>query len=198
MDPIRDGNLAPMQNSSVVSLLRERAGLQPDDLAFRYTDYEQDWAGVTETLSWATATGTSRRKLSAPSAQYWPTPRRAHPRDHGCEPGTSDSSPEGEIFIVGRMKDLLIVHGRNHYPEDIESTVQEITGGRVAAISVPVDQSEKLVTIIEVKKRADTDEEAREKLLVPPGSIPTTTSGKIRRSACVEQYRQRQFTRLDA
>src|SRR6202000_700472 len=42
-----------MQSSSVVSLLRERAGLQPDDLAFRYTDYDQDWAGITETLTWA-------------------------------------------------------------------------------------------------------------------------------------------------
>jgi fatty acid CoA ligase FadD21 len=127
----------------------------------------------------------------------------------------------GEIFIVGRMKDLLIVYGRNHYAEDIESTVQEITGGRVAAISVPVDQTEKLVTIIELKKRGDSDEEATHKLsvvknhvtaaiskshglnvadlvLVPPGSIPTTTSGKIRRAACVEHYRQRQFTRLDA
>jgi acyl-CoA synthetase (AMP-forming)/AMP-acid ligase II len=48
-----------MQNSSVVSLLRERAGLQPDDLAFRYTDYEQDGAGATETLSWAQPTTTS-------------------------------------------------------------------------------------------------------------------------------------------
>jgi fatty acid CoA ligase FadD21 len=38
-----------MQNSSVISRLRERGGLQPDDLAFRYTDYEQDWTGVTET-----------------------------------------------------------------------------------------------------------------------------------------------------
>jgi fatty acid CoA ligase FadD21 len=35
-------------------------------------------------------------------------------------------------------------------------------------------------------------------VLVPPGSIPTTTSGKIRRAACVEQYRQDEFTRLDA
>jgi len=128
---------------------------------------------------------------------------------------------EGEIFIVGRMKDLLIVYGRNHYPEDIESTVQEITGGRVAAISVPVHETEKLVTIIEMKKRGDSDEEVREKLgvvkndvtsavskvhglnvadlvLVAPGSIPTTTSGKIRRAACVEQYRRQQFARLDA
>jgi fatty acid CoA ligase FadD21 len=127
---------------------------------------------------------------------------------------------DGEMFIVGRMKDLLIVYGRNHYPEDIESTVQEITGGRVAAISVPVDQTEKLVTIIEVKKRGDSEEEAMQKLsvvkndvtaaisnshglnvadlvLVSPGSIPTTTSGKVRRAACVEQYRRQQFTRLD-
>jgi fatty acid CoA ligase FadD21 len=42
-----------MQNSFVVDLLRERAGLRPDDLAFRYTHYELDWAGVSETLSWA-------------------------------------------------------------------------------------------------------------------------------------------------
>src|SRR6185312_11272646 len=56
---------------------------------------------------------------------------------------------EDELFIVGRIKDVLIVYGQNHYPEDIEATVQEISGGRVAAISVPVDQTEKLVVIIE-------------------------------------------------
>lgn len=128
---------------------------------------------------------------------------------------------DGDMFIVGRTKDLLIVYGRNHYPEDIESTVQEITGGRVAAISVPVDETEKLVTIIELKKRGGSGEEVLHRLdvikndvtaaisnshglnvadlvLVPPGSIPTTTSGKIRRAACVEQYRRQQFTRLDA
>lgn len=128
---------------------------------------------------------------------------------------------EGELFIVGRIKDLLIVYGRNHYPEDIEATVQEITGGRVAAISVPVDHVEKLVTIIELKKRGDSEDEAMQKLgivksdvtgaisaahglnvadlvLVAPGSIPTTTSGKIRRAVCVEQYRSGHFTRLDA
>jgi fatty acid CoA ligase FadD21 len=102
------------------------------------------------------------------------------------------------------------------YPEDIKSTVQEITGGQVAAISVPVNQTEKLVTIIELKKRDDSGEEAMRKLmairndvtaaisrshglniadfvLVPPGSIPITTSGKIRRASCAEQW----FTRLD-
>lgn len=132
---------------------------------------------------------------------------------------------DGELFIVGRIKDLLIIRGRNHSPEDIEATVQEITRGRVAAISVPVNSTENLVTVIELKKRADlradSDGDAvrwlteiksdvtsaisnahgvnvGDLVLVPPGSIPTTTSGKIRRAACVEQYRQDQFTRLDA
>lgn len=128
---------------------------------------------------------------------------------------------DGELFIVGRMKDLLIVYGRNHYPEDIESTVQAITGGRVAAIAVPVDETEKLVTIIELKNRGESGEHGQHGLdalkndvtaaisdshglnvadlvLVAPGSIPTTTSGKIRRAACVERYRRQQFTRLDA
>ena len=128
---------------------------------------------------------------------------------------------EGELFIVGRIKDLLIIRGRNHYPEDIEATIQQITGGRVAAISVPVNSTEELVTVVELKKRGDSTEEAMHWLtcvksdvtsaitnahglnvgdlvLVSPGSIPTTTSGKIRRAACVEQYRRDQFTRLDA
>jgi fatty acid CoA ligase FadD21 len=128
---------------------------------------------------------------------------------------------EGDLFIVGRIKDLLIIRGRNHCPEDIEATVQEITGGRVAAISVRMDSTEKLVTVIELKNRGDSSEAAMHWLtriksdvtagisnahglnvgdlvLVSPGSIPTTTSGKIRRAACVEQYRRDQFIRLDA
>src|SRR6185312_3512607 len=63
---------------------------------------------------------------------------------------------DGELFIIGRIKDLLIVDGRNHYPDDIEATIQEITGGRVAAISIPDDRTERLVAIIELKKRGNT------------------------------------------
>jgi fatty acid CoA ligase FadD28 len=113
------------------------------------------------------------------------------------------------------------VYGRNHSPDDIEATIQEITRGRAAAIAVPDDRTEKLVAIIELKNRGGSPEEAMQKLglvkaevtsaisnshglsvadlvLVPPGSIPITTSGKIRRAACVEQYRHGQFSRLDA
>jgi long chain fatty acid CoA FadD26 len=127
----------------------------------------------------------------------------------------------GELFIVGRIKDLLIVDGRNHYPDDIEATIQEITGGRAAAISVPDEPTEQLVAIAELKKRGNSDAEALARLdtikrqvtfaisrshgvrlsdlvLVPPGSIPITTSGKIRRSACAERYQQDEFARLDS
>jgi long chain fatty acid CoA FadD26 len=128
---------------------------------------------------------------------------------------------DGELFIIGRIKDLLIVYGRNHSPDDIEATIQEVTRGRCAAIAVTNEDTEKLVVIIELKKRGDSHEDVMAKLdtvkrevtsalsdshglsvadlvLVAPGSIPITTSGKIRRAACVEQYRQDQFARLDA
>jgi len=123
---------------------------------------------------------------------------------------------EGELFIVGRIKDMLIVRGRNHYSEDIEATVQRITRGRVAAIAVSDEQTEKLVTIIEFQTGDEGEEfsvvksdviaaisrahglQVADIVLVEPGSIPTTTSGKVRRSACMERHRQGQFVRLDA
>ena len=127
---------------------------------------------------------------------------------------------EDELFIIGRMKDLLIVRGRNHYPDDIEATVQARSGGRVAAISVPDAETEKLVVVIEFKRGDAPDEEFQERLrilksevtaaisrvhelavgdlvIVPPGSIPLTTSGKIRRSGCVEKYARDEFVRCD-
>jgi long chain fatty acid CoA FadD26 len=127
---------------------------------------------------------------------------------------------EGDLFIVGRIKDLLVVNGRNHYPDDIESTIQEITKGRVAAVSVPSEDTEQLVTIVEVKPPRPNGVEPSEVLgeikrqltsvvsenhglrifdlvLVAPGSIPVTTSGKIRRSTCAERYQQGAFERLD-
>jgi fatty acid CoA ligase FadD28 len=156
---------------------------------------------------------TFRGKLVAPSA--------GTPEEPWLRTGDLGFVSNGELFIMGRIKDLLIMYGRNHSPDDIEATVQEITRGRVAAISVPDDRTEHLVVIIEVKKRGDSDDDAMHKfdiikrevtsaisqshgltvadlVLVAPGSLPTTTSGKVRRAACVDQYRQDQFTRLDA
>jgi long-chain fatty acid adenylase/transferase FadD26 len=165
---------------------------------------------------------------------YWRNPRQTQAVFRATLPGATPETPlgpwlrtgdlgvmsEGELFIVGRIKDLLIVDGRNHYPDDIEATIQEITGGRVAAISIPDERTEQLVAIIELKKRGNTQQDVLHRLntvkrevtsaisqshsvrvadlvLVPPGSIPITTSGKVRRAACAERYRLEDFIRLD-
>ncbi|MBX7434866.1 AMP-binding protein [Mycobacterium sp. Y57] len=120
---------------------------------------------------------------------------------------------EGELFIMGRLKDLLIVDGSNHYPDDIEATIREITGGRVAAIAVDNATSENLVAIVEVKPGAAEPASMKREVatavwkshnlrvddlvLVSPGAIPITTSGKIRRSSCAQLYREGEFERLD-
>ncbi|OHU98922.1 AMP-binding protein [Mycobacterium talmoniae] len=164
---------------------------------------------------------------------YWEKPEETANTFGGRLVAPSSGTPEGpwlrtgdsgfvfddELFIIGRIKDLLIVYGRNHAPDDIEATIQEITGGRCAAIAIPGEGTEQLVAIIEVKKRGEPQEAAAkltavkrdvtsaisnahglsvaDLVLVAPGSIPITTSGKVRRATCVEQYRQGQFARVD-
>ncbi|OBB21521.1 acyl-CoA synthetase [Mycolicibacterium setense] len=166
---------------------------------------------------------------------YWRRPQETESTFGGKLVAPSDGTPEGpwlrtgdsgfmfedELFIIGRIKDLLIVYGRNHSPDDIEATIQEISRSRCAAIAVPDGHTEKLVVIVEVRTRAPSPEAPEDPLsvvkrevtsaifnthslgvadlvLVPPGSIPITTSGKVRRAACVDQYRQGEFARLDA
>ncbi|MCK5755112.1 MAG: AMP-binding protein, partial [Mycobacterium sp.] len=161
---------------------------------------------------------------------YWHNPQLTEELFAGQLAQTTDGTPKGpwlrtgdlgvihdeELFIVGRIKDLLIVDGRNHYPDDIEATVQELTGGRVAAVSVPDDPSEKLVVIAELKKQLDAEvlDSVKQQvtaavskthsvrlddlMMVGPGSLPLTTSGKVRRGTCVELYHSDGFRRLDA
>jgi len=117
---------------------------------------------------------------------------------------------DGQLFVTGRLKDLIIVRGRNYYPEDIEQTVQQafdgLRVGHCAAFSVEVEERENLVIVQEIEpRRRDLDTEAAiqgiryavaEKydlevhaiILAKAGIIPTTTSGKTRRSACRDRY----------
>jgi fatty acid CoA ligase FadD28 len=143
------------------------------------------------------------------------------PTENWLRTGDLGFISETELFIIGRMKDLLIIRGRNHYPDDIEATVSAITRGRVAAVAVPDGTTEKLVVIAEIKKRNEEPAELAERLnnikaevataisnghgvavgdvvLVAQGAIPITTSGKTRRAASLENYRAGEFTRLDA
>lgn len=154
---------------------------------------------------------TLRATLVAPSA--------GTPEGPWLRTGDLGFISDGELFIIGRIKDLLIVYGRNHSPDDLEATIQSIAPGRCAAISVSDDDTEKLVAIIELKNGSNEDAVDKfdvvkrqvtaaisnvhglsiaDLVVVAPGSIPVTTSGKVRRGACVERYRQNQFARLDA
>lgn len=111
----------------------------------------------------------------------------------------------GELFVTGRIKDLIIIRGINHYPQDIERTVQSqdsaLRENCGAAFSVPDEHGEEdLVIVQEVERTArhsiDTGEikgqireaiadshelSARHIALIRPGALPKTTSGKIQR-----------------
>ncbi len=169
------------------------------------------------------------------SPGYWRNPELTARTFGGRLAAPSEGTPAGpwlrtgdlgaifsdELYIIGRIKDLLIVDGRNHYPEDIELTVSEITVGRVAAVSIPDEATEKLVAIAEIKLPAGSPDEVAEKLrdikrrvaaavrnthgvrvgdlvLVAQGALPITTSGKVRRSSCAQMYTAGEFSRLDA
>jgi acyl-CoA synthetase (AMP-forming)/AMP-acid ligase II len=133
----------------------------------------------------------------------------------------------GELFITGRLKDLIIIGGRNHYPQDIELTVEQshpaVRAGSVAAFAVEVEGAEQLVIAAEVNQRYRPEDApgqmaagavaGRPSLdlkslaravqrevadyyglrvhalaLLKMGSIPKTSSGKIQRQACRQDY----------
>jgi 8-amino-7-oxononanoate synthase/acyl carrier protein len=116
---------------------------------------------------------------------------------------------DGQLYITGRLKDLIIVRGVNRYPQDIENTVQEsnsrLQPGAQAAFALDVDGRERLVIVSEVERKRSKewddviasirrDVTAVHELppdaviLVRFGSIPTTSSGKIQRHACRDGF----------
>ncbi|MGW6056991.1 fatty acyl-AMP ligase [Streptomyces sp. NPDC055189] len=121
---------------------------------------------------------------------------------------------DGRLYVTGRLKDLIIVDGRNHYPQDIEETVQSaadlVRRDRLAAFCVPWTGTETdvLVVVAEHRRGAEPTEKdllaaqrtataavsARhglrlaELLLIPPGSLPRTSSGKVARAAGRARY----------
>lgn len=120
----------------------------------------------------------------------------------------------GELFVGGRLKDLIIVRGVNHYPQDIELTVEQahpdLRPACGAAFTVGELGAEKLVLAQEVGRRrdlpfdeifaairrqvADLHEIAPQAIvLLKPNSIPKTSSGKIQRHACKSAYEANEF-----
>ncbi|HET6975215.1 MAG TPA: amino acid adenylation domain-containing protein [Pyrinomonadaceae bacterium] len=116
---------------------------------------------------------------------------------------------DGELFITGRLKDLIIIRGRNHYPQDIERLIEQChaslkpVGG--AAFSVEINGEERLVVVQEIETRSKTEAPAiidairaviaeefeiqpAAIVLIKSGTLPKTSSGKIRRAACREGF----------
>nr|DAB41914.1 TPA_exp: ArzL - PKS (FAAL, ACP) [Fischerella sp. PCC 9339] len=114
---------------------------------------------------------------------------------------------DGELFVTGRIKDVIIIRGRNYYPQDIELSIQKIhpslRPNYGAAFSVEIEDQERLMVaqevertcireinvdeVVEAIRRAVSEQHGLQVygvLLLKPGSIPKTSSGKIQRYAC--------------
>jgi fatty-acyl-CoA synthase len=114
----------------------------------------------------------------------------------------------GYLFIVGRAKDMIIINGKNHWPQDIEWAVEQLPGfhqGDIAAFSVAADSGEELPAVLVHCRVSDPLErvrlhgEIRDKVrsitgmncvieLVPPRSLPRTSSGKLSRAKARKLY----------
>jgi acyl-CoA synthetase (AMP-forming)/AMP-acid ligase II len=160
--------------------------------------------------------------VSGPSAAqgYWNRPEESEHTFRALRADTGDGPwlrtgdlgflQEGELFFAGRLKDLIIIRGRNHYPQDIERTVEEshsaLRPGCAAAFSVDSEHEERLIVVQEVHRQhedarlEELAHAARQAVaaahgihldtlvLVRQGSIPKTSSGKIQRGACRQDF----------
>lgn len=155
------------------------------------------------------------------AAGYWKQPKatketfQAYVKDTGEGPflrtGDLGFLKNGELFVTGRLKDVIIIRGCNYYPQDIELSVekshQALRSNCGAAFSVEVDGQEKLVVVQEVErtylrklnsaevisaiKQAVSQEHELAidtVVLLKPGSISKTSSGKIQRRACRQKF----------
>ncbi|MBV9633133.1 MAG: fatty acyl-AMP ligase [Methylobacteriaceae bacterium] len=116
---------------------------------------------------------------------------------------------DGELYVVGRMKDLLIVNGTSLHPQDVEDAIaasHPAFAARGAAFGIDHDRGEQVVAAHEIARSAlsedlspalaaafaavghETGVRLFDLVLVRPGGIPLTTSGKVRRSKCRELY----------
>ena len=118
-----------------------------------------------------------------------------------------------QLFVAGRQKDLIIIRGRNHYPQDIEMTVERsheaLRPGCGAAFAIDVGDEERLVVVQEIERRyirkldaagvigairqhvsREHEIQAYAVVLIKTASLPMTTSGKIQRHLCREHYIQ--------
>jgi len=115
---------------------------------------------------------------------------------------------EGELVVCGRLKDLIIVGGRNVCPEDIERAVASVDGvraGNVIAFGIEGRKGKEAIVVVAETRAEETAAlrqavasrvldavgiPAEDVVLVPPGSLPKTSSGKLQRGICRARYQE--------
>jgi fatty-acyl-CoA synthase len=125
---------------------------------------------------------------------------------------------DGQLVMCGRIKDVIIVGGRNLFPEDVERAVGQLDGvraGNVIAFGVDGDRGRESLVVVAESRAVDDDVAAlrrlvaervrdavgvpaRDIVLVAPGTLPKTSSGKLQRSLCKRQYRDGRLAPVDA
>ena len=128
--------------------------------------------------------------------------------DGWLDTGDMGYMSEGYLYIVGRAKDMIIINGRNHWPQDIEWAVEQIPGfkaGDIAAFSITTPGGEETPAVLVQCRTSDTGERGRlrdvirERVraitgincvieLVPPRTLPRTSSGKLSRAKARNLY----------
>lgn len=124
---------------------------------------------------------------------------------------------DGELYVTGRAKDVIIVRGQNYSPEDLERVVEEVPGthwGSTIAIGVRTEDTESVLLAVETKitvaddlrrlrsaiqKRlaSETGIHAGQVVLLAPHSLPRTSSGKLQRNALREMYEAGELQGID-
>ena len=114
---------------------------------------------------------------------------------------------DGELFVCGRTKDLIIRQGKKYHPPDLESTIADVQGVRPSGVVVfgihSMTDTDQVVAVLEARASSTNDEmvddvrrrvrettgiELDRVVVTPPGTIPRTTSGKVRRSETRERF----------
>ena len=133
--------------------------------------------------------------------------------DGGVKTGDLGYVSDGELYVTGRLKDTIIVRGRNYDPTPIEVAAGRVDGirmGNVAAFSVSDETTERLILAAEYRQgdpgaieseivravQREVGLTVSEVVLIEPGSLPKTTSGKLQRSATRQQYLQGTLGRI--
>ena len=139
-------------------------------------------------------------------------------RDGWLRTGDLSYLLDGQLVVCGRIKDVIIVGGRNLFPEDVERAVGRLEGvraGNVIAFGVEGDRGRESLVVVAESRAVDDDLAAVRRLvaervrdavgvpakdivLVAPGTLPKTSSGKLQRSLCKRYYRDGRLDLVDA